>query len=109
MTTKIKPLGGHAWLITKVNEEVLSPSDVGQWNWVDYDNAVDVESSDEVDWTFAERFKLLDDDGIVYCHGKYLGPDDENMFSPLDDWGRGGLGCTTIQYRNKTTGKFDTL
>jgi len=45
-------------------------------------------------------FRMLDDDGEVYYHGLYKGPDDETLFAPLDDFGMPNAGCTSIQYRN---------
>lgn len=49
-------------------------------------------------------FRLLDDDGEVYAYGKST----TESFAPLDkycDW----YGCTEIQYKNKQTGKYETL
>ncbi len=48
-----------------------------------------------------EPFRMLDDDGVLYYEGFYLGPDDETAFKPLDDYGLPNAGCTTIQYRGE--------
>lgn len=48
---------------------------------------------------------MLDGDGIVYYYGKILGGAE---FQPLDDFGTGNAGCTTIQYKN-TAGKWENL
>ena len=48
----------------------------------------------------AIEFRLYDDDGEHYYTGKYLGPDDETLFAPLDDFGTPNAGCTSIHYRN---------
>jgi hypothetical protein len=53
-------------------------------------------------------FRLNDDDGELYYEGVYLGPDDENLFAPLDDFGMPNAGCTSIQYRN-ALGAWETL
>lgn len=53
-------------------------------------------------------FRMLDDDGEVYYHGLYVGPDDETLFAPLDDYGTPNSGCTSIQYRN-ASGAWETL
>lgn len=53
-----------------------------------------------------KAFRMLDDDGEVYCHGRICGDDFEG-FEPLDDFGEPGLGCTTIQYRE--SGRWTTL
>lgn len=50
-------------------------------------------------------FRLLDDDGEVYAYGKSTTDD---SFAPLDKYGD-WYGCTEIQYKNKTTGKYETL
>ena len=44
-----------------------------------------------------KKFRLLDDDGIVYFNGVYYGDMSEDAFSPLDDYGS-SWGCTDIQY-----------
>jgi len=47
-------------------------------------------------------FRLLDDDGNPYYLGRCWsteGPDSQDMFGPLDDYGRADVGATTIQYR----------
>lgn len=54
------------------------------------------------------EFRLLDDDGIHYYSGYYVGPDDESLFAPLDDYGLPNAGCTTIQYRDER-GAWQTL
>lgn len=50
-------------------------------------------------------FRLLDDDGDVYAYGKST---NDSSFAPLDRY-MGDYGCTEIQYRNKLTGKYETL
>ncbi len=42
-------------------------------------------------------FKLIDDDGIVYYHGRLLGQT-VSGFEPLDDFGTPNAGCTSIEY-----------
>ena len=49
-------------------------------------------------------FRLLDDDGVVYAYGQNT---DEN-FAPLDRY-MPDYGCTEIQYKNKLTGRYETL
>ena len=44
---------------------------------------------------FGEEFQMLDGDNEVYYTGKLLGG---NGFEPLDDFGRGDSGCTTITF-----------
>lgn len=51
------------------------------------------------------RFRLLDDDGIVYAYG--IGTDGSS-FAPLDRY-MYDYGCTEIQYKNQKTGKYETL
>jgi hypothetical protein len=57
----------------------------------------------------AEKFRLLDDDGEIYVYGYFVDlTGDADGFEPLDDYGKGGLGATEIQYRN-TEGEYKTL
>ena len=56
-----------------------------------------------------KRFKLYDDDGEHMSSGYYVGPDDETLFAPLEDFGVGNWGATVIKYRNDKTGKYEAL
>lgn len=47
-------------------------------------------------------FQMFDDDGEKYYTGVYLGPDDEDMFGPIDDFGTPNAGCTEIRYYDGT-------
>ena len=50
-------------------------------------------------------FRLLDDDGEIYAYGKST---NDSSFAPLDRY-MYDYGCTEIQYKNKNTGKYETL
>ncbi|HET8643801.1 MAG TPA: hypothetical protein VFM37_17830 [Pseudonocardiaceae bacterium] len=48
-------------------------------------------------------FRLRDGDGNVYYIGRCWssqGPDSQDMFGPLDDYGRSDVGAADIQYRH---------
>ena len=51
------------------------------------------------------RFRLLDDDNEVYAYGVCVSND---SFAPLSAY-REDYGVTSIQYKNKETGKYETL
>ncbi len=51
-------------------------------------------------------FRLLDDDGEVYYHGRSSDKNSEAAFQPLE-WAMSHAGCTEIQYRNGNT--WETL
>lgn len=51
------------------------------------------------------KFRLLDDDGIVYAYGY---SDNDNSFRPLSDY-HYDYGVTEIQYKNPITKKYETL
>jgi len=57
-----------------------------------------------------ERFRILDGDGILYLHGYAFLPEGftEDAFKPLD-FAEAIYGATDIQYKNKETGKYETL
>jgi len=58
----------------------------------------------------AKEFRMYDDDGELYYSGFYLGPDDETLFAPLDDFGTPNAGATSIYYENgRGSGKFEQL
>lgn len=49
----------------------------------------------------AKHWRTLDDDGEMIHEGYYLGPDDDTMFSPLNDLSMPDAGATEIQYRTR--------
>ena len=51
-------------------------------------------------------FKIYDDDGELYLSGKST---DDSDFGPLDDFGMPSYGATEIRYKNKKTGRYETL
>lgn len=55
------------------------------------------------------RFQIRDDDGELYYTGLYIGPDDEDMFGPLEDFGTPNAGATEILYFNRETGEYEAL
>lgn len=54
-----------------------------------------------------QEFRMLDDDGELYYEGLIVG--DYDGFEPLDDFGAPNAGCTTIQYKNEVSGKWEDL
>lgn len=56
--------------------------------------------------------RMLDDDGEVYYHGRFItatgeyGSEDD--FGPLEDFGGPNAGCTEIQYKNAAR-QWETL
>ena len=51
------------------------------------------------------KFRMKDDDGIIYYHGEIYG--DYDGFEPLDDFGTPNAGCTSIEYNEK--GEWEIL
>lgn len=56
----------------------------------------------------ASEFRMRDDDGETYYEGFYVGPRDESLFAPLDDFGCPNAGCTEIQFRTES-GQWEGL
>jgi len=60
-----------------------------------------------------EKFRMYDDDGILYYEGRiihvdgYEAPDEG--FEPLDDYGTPNAGAVDIHYRNPKTGEWSPL
>lgn len=54
------------------------------------------------------EFRIKDCDDEVYYTGYYLGPDDETLFKPLDDYGMPNAGATTIEYRSEA-GQWEAI
>ncbi len=84
------------WKITKDN--ISTPdegSDVGTCG----------PSTFKADVEMPHKFRLRDDDGIIYYYG-FCSEDGD--FSPLDDFGMPNAGATEIQYKSPT-GDYETL
>ena len=62
-----------------------------------------------------EPFRMLDDDGYVYYHGRFLDDSDaeayvgEAEFQPLDCYGTPNAGAVTLQYGDPATGEWTAL
>ncbi len=54
-------------------------------------------------------FRVLDDDGFVCFWGLSSDCMSEEAFAPLDDYGKGDLGCTSIEYYNFKTHDWEVL
>jgi|6_EtaG_2_1085325.scaffolds.fasta_scaffold42925_2 hypothetical protein len=85
------------WVITKdslYKKGITERSDVG------------ISSRDYVEGSeLPYRFRLLDDDRIIYYYGKSSTDDD---FEP-QDWGMWNAGVTMIQYYNPSLKQWETL
>jgi hypothetical protein len=53
-----------------------------------------------------QPFRMLDADGNLIYEGL---SDNNSSFDPLDDFGQPNWGCTTIQYLNPKTKKWEPL
>ena len=85
---------GKTWIITKWTKEI---TDSGK------DETIN-KKPDNMDC----KFRLLDGDGNIYAYGYSMVDDDENAFEPLDYY-ENDYGVVEIQYKNKTTGIYETL
>jgi len=55
------------------------------------------------------KFRLSDDDGEIYYYGYANSNNDNKAFYPLEDFAEGYAGCTTIEYYNSLTKKWEVL
>ena len=65
------------------------------------DDGKDLYTGNKLETDNVVKFRLLDDDGIVY-------DEDVEGFEPLDRY-MYEYGCTEIQYKNEETGEYETL
>ena len=95
------PKFAFAWLITKDNlADCLDESfnRVGKCRVYGRKSPGVVKPLIEKD---GQRFRLLDDDGIITYEGLMLDPTNESSgFEPLD-WAMNDAGCTSIEYYDK--------
>lgn len=55
------------------------------------------------------KFRMSDDDDEIYFYGLADSDNDLKAFSPLDDFGTGGYGCTNIEYWNEKKKQWEYL
>lgn len=65
----------------------------------------DVTASPEALKASGTPFRMYDDDGELYYSGFLIGDE----FGPLDDYGRGGAGCTEIRVDRNRNGTWVTV
>lgn len=54
------------------------------------------------------KFRLKDDDNIIYGYGYSDDCDSEKAFKPLNRY-ENDYGCTIIEYKNQITGEWEEL
>lgn len=62
-------------------------------------------NKDKVTKDMVHRFRLVDDDDVVYAYGVSTS---DSSFWPLDEIGE-AYGCTSIQYEDRITGRYEYL
>ena len=55
------------------------------------------------------KFKIFDNDDVLYLEGYSDDCSSDYAFEPLDDYGEPALGATDIHYLNPKTGKYEPL
>jgi len=55
------------------------------------------------------KWRCKDADGEVYYEGRYIGPEDDSMFGPLEDFAKPNAGAIEIEYLNRVTQVWETL
>jgi hypothetical protein len=88
------PPASYSWAVTRIHDDGWrGASVIGPHN-------APLSLGEILEHPDRKLFRLLDDDRNPCAEGVYVGPDDETLFGPLDDYGRGMFGCTIIQYPN---------
>lgn len=96
------------WIITKDKfYEGYTEEEKKEWEWAK--SAVGTRSRNYDGRKLPYKFRMKDDDNEVLYHGAADSNDDEKAFAPLDDFGRPNAGCTSIEYYNKETRKWEVL
>lgn len=85
------------WKITK--DRIFDPS-------MDERPAVGFSSRNYDGRELPHQFRMKDDDGEIYYYGR---SSSDSSFAPLDDFGMPNAGCTTIEYYNQKTKKWEIL
>lgn len=91
---KFSETTNYGWIIDKVNTVDLE----GDVDDVGLTGPSGISPKNEAALRRGEgtKFKMLDDDGVWYYEGRYVG--DGSQFEPLDDFGTPDSGCTSIEY-----------
>ena len=99
----------YAWIIDKDHLDGTDTGVIGPRGA----NALMVNAL-QTDKKVGEAFRMRDDDGELYYSGRILFDhatelEDETELAPLDDFGMPNAGCTTIEYRNSETKKWEAV
>jgi hypothetical protein len=89
-----------AWYINEITEEIGDPKnfkEILSYHWVEEKHRQKA----------IHRFRILDDDGVIYYYGFSTSCDTESAFSPLDDYALPNDGATIIEYY--CNGKWEEL
>jgi hypothetical protein len=89
-----------AWIIDTITEDIGDPEnfeEIQSYNWVEEKHRPKA----------VHRFRILDDDGIIYYYGFSTTSNTERAFDPLDDYAMPNDGATEIQYFEN--GEWETL
>ena len=89
----------YGWIITK--DLVTSAEEQAEHSRVNWVGPRDIspETEKALKAGKGQSFRMYDDDGNLYYEGRYLGPNDETAFAPLDDLGTPDAGAVRIDYR----------
>lgn len=91
------------WVITK---DKLFEDSVKEYGKCNFTSSVGVSSRKYDGRKLEHRFRMKDDDGIIYYYGTCS---NDSSFAPLDDFGMPDSGCTSIEYYNKDKKKWEVL
>jgi hypothetical protein len=93
----------YGWIITR--DMFTGGDDMGVTGpqWIATDIKLRLEAGE------GRNFRLKDDDGNVCYYGRYIGPDTEELFGPLDDFGEPNAGCTMIEYLVEATHDWEII
>lgn len=103
----------HVYNVTKWCKAI---TDSGKDEYTDKDRETLTRFFKRVNETDADpevihKYRLLDDDGVIYCYGWMTGDADglgEEHFAPLDYY-EPLYGCCSIEYYNKETREWEEL
>lgn len=95
-SSKVKDNYGYGWIITKdhISESIGGKSRSGKMGPYSISESV----TQRLKKGEGTKFRLYDDDGILYAEGLQITKgDEESEFAPLDDYGTPNWGCTELR------------
>jgi len=92
-------MSNYGWIITR---DIFAEQDPGEPNNVGTlgPSSIPEVRAIKLRGGMGDHWRCKDAEGWILYEGRYIGPQDESMFGPLDDFCKPNVGCILIEYKD---------